>query len=73
MTNYKSLKEKIETTKNDICNLENCLENGSYLEEYDYGDKRKTELEDEYINELYKKKDYLEKLNKKNERIIKHD
>ena len=56
------LKQKIEKTKNDICNLRN----GSYfqetLKEYDCGDKRRTELEGEYENLLYIKEDFLKKL-----------
>ena len=56
------LKQKIETTRNDICNLRN----GSYfqetLKEYNWGDKRRTELEEEYENLLYLKEDFLKKL-----------
>ena len=58
----KFLKQKIETTRNDICNLRS----GSYFQdafkEYDYGDKRITELEEEYENLLFIKEDFLKKL-----------
>ena len=62
MSHSKFLKQKIETTRNDICNLRN----GSYLQktlkEYNWGDKRRTELEEEYENLLYLKEDFLKKL-----------
>ena len=62
MNHSKFLKQKIETTRNDICNLRN----GSYLQEavedLDLGDKRRTELEDQYENALSTKEDFLKKL-----------
>ena len=68
MNHSKFLKQKIETTRNDICNLRN----GSYLQEavedLDLGDKRRTELEDQYENVLSTKEDFLKKLIKLTEK-----
>jgi hypothetical protein len=56
------LKQKIETTRNDICNLRNGFYFQETLKEYNWGDKRRTELEEEYENLLYLKEDFLKKL-----------